>query len=98
MKKQPWMLRIPLPRQPAWLTRALDAYSGWAEVPTGPTLRIGSWRYQVLRMDWVSVVNLIAVAAGYGWWTNSYMGAVLGAVCGIVAWVYIEYISKPPPE
>jgi hypothetical protein len=90
-------MKIPLPRVPERMTRALDAYSDWASEPTGPTLRIMRWRYQVLRRDWVSIAQVLITALAFAWWTaGGPMAFGIGVATGIFAWTWIEASYMEP--
>ncbi len=83
-------IRIPLPRVPARLTAILDAYSDWAEVKTGPTLRFLKWSHTVERMDWVTlgvaVAGCCVLAALYG---PAY-GFIAGPLCFLFGLILFE--------
>lgn len=83
-------IRIPLPRVPVWLTRALDRYSEWAEQPTGPTL----WCYTVLRRDWVSITLITIISASFAQLTGSWQGFVMGIGAGVFSWVMVEMCTR----
>jgi hypothetical protein len=84
-------LKIPLPRIPDRVVQALDRYSDWSGEPTGPTLRLGSWRYQVKHRDWVSIGHVLVLALGYMWWTNGGgMAFGIGVACTVLMWIAAE--------
>jgi hypothetical protein len=56
-------IRIPMPRVPSWLTRALDRWSDWAAVPVWSVIH---------RRDLVSIAAVVAISGSYAWYTGSF--------------------------
>jgi hypothetical protein len=83
-------MRIPLPRQPEWLTRCLDRYSDWADRETGVTLRIGRYRYHWLNMDGVTVLMWIVFTAVLSWWYGWFYGLAVGTLSFLAGLILFE--------